>query len=55
MGSPHGRIAVRIRVVRQDVDVGLVPPVPGVLLFRKPPGMLGCNDPWVMPSNSCAR
>ena len=47
MGSPHGRIAVLVGVVRQEVDVGLVPSMPGILFFRKPPGMLSGHNPGI--------
>jgi hypothetical protein len=34
VSGPHGRVAVLKGVVGQDVDVGLLPPVPRVALLR---------------------
>ena len=47
MGGAHGRITVGEGVVGEYVDVGFVPTMTGIPVFRKPPRMLGRYDPGV--------
>jgi hypothetical protein len=50
MGGAHGRVAVFIGIVRQDIDVGLIPAVARIFFFRKPPAMLRGHDRGSMPA-----